>query len=246
MVTRISVAIKTWDRGEDNYLGETVINLERSGVLDSAHLAAPILLVDSGSRDPDEFVHRELARCSRRDVFGLNSEKRTLHQNAAAAIRLASMRDADYVLVLEDDLDFCSRFLESVASWLEDHFNPAFPMFVFGANYDPIAESCRRLKTSWKYPVSIFYGAQALVWKTKVAVQLAEWLGPDPSYGLKQTRDHGHDLLLQRWGASLGASCFLASAPSFVQHVGRRSGIGNRFFTFSSWPGRKWSYERRT
>jgi hypothetical protein len=129
-----------------------------------------------------------------------------------------------------------------VAAWLEDYVVPEPQMYVLGANYPQIQAAHEQKKTAWAYPVRAFYGAQALVWKREVAAQLAEWLGPDPTYN--GIREHGHDLLLQTWGKGQGIEHFIASAPCMVQHIGGESGIGNQFFQFP-WGGRDWRYERR-
>jgi hypothetical protein len=173
------------------------------------------------------------------------AKRLTLHQNAARAIRLVANAGAAWAMVLEDDVDFCDDFLGSVLRWVHDveRTGERFPMYVLGANYAQIEAARMRGYIFWHYPCSAFYGAQALLWRSDVARQLAEWLGPDPAYG--QVRDHGHDLLLGKWGTEQETPCFCASVPSFVEHVGVTSGIGNRSFHFPTWPGQKWSYEGR-
>jgi hypothetical protein len=170
-------------------------------------------------------------------------DRLTLHQNAARAIRVAAGAGATWAMVLEDDLDFCADFVGSTLRWLRDNARADRLMYAFGANYAQIALCVLRRQPFWAYPVTAFYGAQACAWRTEDALQLAKWLGPDPTYG--GVRDHGHDLLLQRWGKERGLTHFLASAPSFVQHVGSASGIGNRYFGFPTWPGRQWKYRGR-
>jgi hypothetical protein len=167
----------------------------------------------------------------------------TLHQNAARAIRVTANAGATWALVLEDDLDFCADFVGSLLRWLRDHTRADRLMYVFGANYSQLKVCMMHGLASWDYPVKAFYGAQACAWRTEDALQLAEWLGPNPSYG--GVTDHGHDLLLQKWGKGRGLTYFLAAAPSFVEHVGRASGIGNRYFHFPTWPGRRWTYQGR-
>lgn len=171
------------------------------------------------------------------------AQRLTLHQNAARAIRLAAHAGAEWALVIEDDIDFCDDFLGSVLRWVHDveATGEKFPMYVLGANYAQIQAARHAGHIFWHYPCKAFYGNQALLWRADVARQLAAWLGDDPSYN--GVRDHGHDLLLQQWGRqSRKVDCFCASVPSFVQHVGEKSGIGNRHFHFPSWPGRDWKY----
>jgi len=228
----IGTAIKTCPRAGTDYLQQTLTNLQRA-------------------------THDQTLALAVTDGRGL-----TLHQNAAQAIRLGVDLGTPWVLVLEDDLDFCDDFLGSVARWLTDHaemtgrlsasdnglvIEPHL-MYVFGANYSQIEREMARGRTWWDYPAHAFYGAQALCWRRAVAAELVAWLGSDPYYegaDGQEIRDHGHDLLLQRWGRTKEHTHFLASAPSFVQHVGEVSGIGNRFFRFENWPGRAWRYEGR-
>lgn len=212
---KVNIVIKSMRRVGTNYLATTIDNLDRAGVGASAHLAS----------------------------FGIqDGTGLTLHQNAQRAIARAAAPGADYAMVLEDDLDFVDDFLENALAWVENH--PDELMYVLGANYAQIQAAMARGRDFWPYPVTAFYGAQALVWHREDAEELAKWLGPDPSYN--GITDHGHDLKLQAWGKHRGATHFIASAPSMVQHIGRQSGIGNRFFQFESFPGHEWVYKRRT
>lgn len=235
----ITICIKTKERRSGvDYLGQTLRNLGRGGVFRS-RLLHSLIVVDSGSSD--DYFERELHPFIPLGVpLIVDRGERTLHQTAATAIRRGATSGAPWVLVIEDDLDVCADFLGSVHRWLVQHaVEPGFRMAVFGANYSSITQLVGQA-TYWQYPVGAFYGAQALAWSRQDAAQLAAWLGPDPSY--KGIRQHGHDILLQVWGRATGQEHFLASVPSFVQHVGRQSGISNKFFQFASWPGPWWSY----
>jgi hypothetical protein len=106
----------------------------------------------------------------------------TLQQNAQRAIACGVETGLPYIVVLEDDLDFCHDFQGSVARWLGDHLSNDYPMYVFGANYEQVTWAMQRGQTSWKYPVGAFYGAQALGWTRAAAEHLVEWLGDDPDY----------------------------------------------------------------
>jgi hypothetical protein len=217
--TDIGIAIKTIDRSpKHNYLQETCENLRRALGTPPVE-ARPQIVISDG--------------------HGL-----TLHQGAAKAIQAGVDLGTPWVLVLEDDLDFCDDFLGSVARWLMDHAEDRYPMYVFGASYPQVVEAILAGRTSWEYPVGAFYGAQALCWKREVAEQLVQWLGPDPAMGA--VKDRGHDLLLGRgWAPAIGATHFLASCPSFVQHIGRQSSLDTTQFFQFPWPGRGWCYMGR-
>jgi hypothetical protein len=230
-----SIAVKTADRSPNkNYLFEM---MKRFGVW--SPLVHNVHIVDTGGSDWLKDAFQEPGTIA--PIIHTQMEKLTLHQNAARAIRIAANDGADWTMVIEDDIDFCADFIGSVARWLKDLPAKTYKMFVLGANYSQLQNS---KDIVWNYPVHNFYGNQALVWKSSVARELANWLGEDPHYN--GVRNHGHDLLLQNWGKETGQKFFAASVPSFVQHIGNESGIGNRFFTFPSWPGRTWRYEGRS
>jgi hypothetical protein len=239
-VVTVGLAIKTKDRTpRPNFLAETLQNLQRAGVFVSKHLVRPIHVVDSGFSPDPAYTYRAI-QPTEQMAFVVDAADRTMHQNAARCIRLASGLGADWTMVIEDDIDVCDKFLECAVAWLEDHRDPGPQMYVFGANYVQIREATRRRQSFWSYPVDAFYGAQCCAWRTEDAIALADWLGEDPNYNGDRT--HGHDLLLHQWGKVVGLKFFKASAPSFVQHIGAASVLNNEFFTFDSWPGRSWRY----
>lgn len=277
---KIAIAIETKDRrlhGGQNYLGQTLINLERAGVMASPHLHS--LHIVSGGELPDffdvEVVQPFMGGTSYQDLFWSYVEADpagvTRQQNGAAAIRVAASTDADWVMKLEDDLDFTDDFLGNVTRWLADVGHLSVPMFVLGATFQRVSESkfqpgetlaqpgpsFPRVRASMRegakymlHPIPGWYAAQALLWKQPVARQLARWLGNDPYLwdGKEQHRNRGHDLLLQVWGQEVGGRAFAVTCPSFVQHIGRTSNldqpeINHRqpFFEFP-WLGRDWRY----
>lgn len=281
---RICISIETKDRrlnGGVNYLGQTLRNMWETGVFHSDHLHR---LVISGGGELPDFFDTEIApnipiHVDRRPVHFLwqpcPPEGVTRQQNGARAIRAAGETyGADWVMKLEDDLDFCGSFLESTANWLADYGHLKVPMFCLAATYQivsqskytELSESVMGPGTSFPHvrdalargervathPFRGFWGAQALVWKREMAEHLANWLGPDPYLfdGKEKHRNRGHDLILNLWGASVKADKLAVALPAFVQHIGRQSNLsqpGNPqpFFEFP-WPGRDWVYDRRT
>jgi hypothetical protein len=241
---QIAVVIKAARRAVngDAYLKETVCSFERS-IGKTTELLHSLQV--SWTEGPVTSIGKDWET-----VLGYGDgqfARLTLHQNAARSIRLAATAGAEWAMVIEDDIDFCDDFLGSTLRWVHDveATGEKFPMYVLGANYAQIQAARHSGQIFWHYPCKAFYGNQALLWRADVAQRLGEWLGPDPSYN--GVRDHGHDLLLQRWGhEKMKADCFCASVPSFVEHVGEKSGIGNRHFHFPSWPGRDWKYETPT
>lgn len=246
---KIAIAVKTMDRApRRNFLGATLANLARAGVFDSEHFHS-LTLVDSGSPDFQAFWNAEVGAAlptKYRDKIARDlpdeGGRRTLHQNAARAIRVAARAGADLALVIEDDIDVVDGFLETVAAWFRDHEEPG-QMYVLGANYARVQYLAGLGRTRWEYPCDKFYGAQALLWRTETAAAVAEWLGEDPDFEGDRTRSH--DLLLGKWGAEAGPGHFVASVPSLVQHIGNESSIGNEPFVFPSFPGHGYEYPGR-
>lgn len=278
---RIAIAIETKDRrlhGGQNYLGTTLRNLRRAGVFASPHLHS--LHIVSGGEQPDYFEteifpnlgldgHTWLPK-----IYPCPASGATRQQNAQRAIQAGADTNADWVLKLEDDLDFLDDFLGNVARWLADVGHAAVPMFCLGATFQRVSESHFQPGETFLQPGPSFprvrvafaegrnvlahdvrgwYGAQALLWKRPMAEHLARWLGPDPFLfdGREQHRHRGHDLLLQEWGVAVKARAFASAVPSFVQHIGRRSNLDQPeighvqpFFEFP-WPGREWRYVGR-
>lgn len=271
---KIAVGIETKDRrltGGKNYIGETLRNLARTDFWSSPALHSVTIV--SGGEQAD-FFDTEIAPNlpASATYFKAPSAGSTRQQNGARAIREAAnavtMGPADWVLKLEDDLDFIDAFMSSLIAWLQDYGTADVPMFSLAATFEQVRHSMFQPGESLLGPgpsfprarmvmgrgdaivahqVAGYWGAQALVWKQPIARQLADWLGEDPALfdGKEYHRERGHDLMMQVWGRAVGAKAFAVAVPSFVQHIGRQSNIGNPFFEFP-WPGRNWSYERRT
>ena len=250
---KFAIGIETKKRptGVD-YFGQTLKNLDRAGVFKSPLLAS--LSVTHG-------------------------EDCTRQQNAARAIAAATQAakfyGCEWVMKLEDDLDFTDQFLENVAGWLADFGHANTPMFSLAATFEFVSRSrfannertvfepgesfgrvreyIRRGEHVAPHPVNGYWGAQALVWKTEMAEHLVKFLGDDPALfdGKMHHRNRGHDLLLQVWGNELGAKHFAVAVPSFVQHVGEQSNLDQPELghkqPFFQFPfaGHDYRYERR-
>ncbi len=271
---KIAIGIETVDRrrrtlnnpeGGVNYLAATMRNLRRSGVWTSPLLHS-VHIVDGGSL-PGYWDDVDLG-CA--IVHPCPPEGRTRQQNGREAIRFAAETGADLVIKLEDDLDFCADFLGSVARWHAKaremktqrpvgmyalaHAFATFP----DARYATPGESVLGPGSSFRHARLFirqgrtaiedgpsFWGAQAVMWERRRALEICTWLGDDPVYTSErfQSRSNAHDLILGSWLRAHGLS-FVAACPSFVQHIGRQSSIAkgtDRFFEYP-WPGPTWRY----
>lgn len=223
-MTKISVVVRTIDRcPRRNYLAQTIEQLGFSGMFRSPHLA---------------------------NFSIANGEGRTHNENCLYSLELAAREGADYILNLEDDIDVCDDFLGSVARWLDTHGE--FPVYVFGSNWPSIEDSVRCGYNCTTLP-DIFWGAQAYAVPMHHVPSLTNFLSKhlttngqlSPGHvDLRPGKDtHYHDMLLLEWARAEGLGPFMASAPSFVQHIGEESALSMPTFpTFPTFPGREWSY----
>lgn len=273
-MTTLAIVIETKDRrlnGGDNYIGQTIRNLRRATNEFEGMPLSSIDIVCNGVQDKSferTEVWEPLGGWEAR--FHLKDGSR--QQNGARAIRTgAAHEDADWVLKLEDDLDFCDDFLGSVSRWLAKYGHAKVPMFSLAATFTSVSSSqfapgetllgpgssfayVRRALAHGEeilaHPANGFWGAQALLWRRPDAQHLADWLGEDPTLwdGREHHRNRGHDLIIQNWLKSRGVRSVAVACPSFVQHVGRTSNLNQPeighvqpFFEFP-WPGREWRF----
>lgn len=250
---KMAVVMRTVDRTQGfqdhikpgerrNYLYETLKNLDRGGVFRSEHLDS-FHLVDSGSRNPEYlalvertypsiFVHRTVT-------------PRTPNENAGAALQIAGNAGTPWILFCEDDIDVISNFLESVVAWLNKNAHRSYRLYTFGSNNSVGQGEWNRVT------IEAFYGTTCYAMRREDALSMAEFISYRPLYdgGRFYGKDGvavAHDLHYHVWSRQTYPELdyFLASVPSFVQHIGLESGISNRkhHIEYPSWPGRKWTY----
>lgn len=233
---KIAVTMRTNDRSPGpNYLRQTLNNALRAGIMTSSHLAA-FDIVTSHPMTPALREEFHLALAKSVTTPQIRESKRVLTPNGCAteAHAVADSHDADYVLFIEDDLDFCSKFLESVVAWLQRYAEPQYPLYTFGsAAVSTVRSGAKPVR------IGIFFGTQCYAIARRDHGGLVRWLVDNPTYNGKP---RCHDLRLHHWADQLRATHFLASCPSFVQHVGSISGMGCTEVLFPSWCGRDWTY----
>lgn len=231
-----AVRMITIDRSpKRNFVKGTLDALERSSVF-SSPLLESFYVFDSGSPSLDFLAQVSLGK--------INSAKRNPVQNVVAALRSGAAAGSPWVLFLEDDIDVCGDFLESIAGWLADH-EDEYPVFPLGANYDVLKTLQKLNKTAWKYPVAQFYGTLAVVMRAEIAYILAAYLETRDKSNL-EIGSYPYDLYMGAWATECGYPHFLTPVPSFVQHTGTESVIrpGSEFHTYATWPGPSWTYQR--
>ena len=237
----ITAAMVAIDRSpNDNYLAQTLHSLASSDLLESTRLET-LIIFDSCADSWAESVIQSDDQLRRVGVFTPRC-RLNANLNVAEALRRSGERSNHWVLFLEDDIAVCASFFDSVGAWLDDHATDEHRLYAFGAAYPQIDECVAKGLSSWQYPVVSFYGTQCFAIEATDALDLAAYL-TSHCYD-RESDGTAYDLLICDWSREYGEDYFLASCPSFVQHVGRSSVIRPRdqTHTFPSWPGVDWSY----
>ncbi len=171
--------------------------------------------------------------------------ERTATGNVAEALRVGASKGQKWVLFLEDDIDVCDDFYNSVSKWLEDHEREDRKVYSFSVPHQAM-NACRG--TSWNYPINQFCCTQAFAIRSEDATSLSEWLTDHPDFTGPdgRTSTGAYDLSMREWAKTKWPDIdyFLASNPSFVQHVGAVSELtpGRDTITMPTWQGQSWSY----
>lgn len=251
-IADIVVVMPTFDRkiaNAEHYFQYTIESLWRSGMNRSSRYASFLVADGSGVARPT--ISRILGAFGFSGVSIYDSATQLLPcENAGRALSLGALTGAPWVLYLEDDIDVCADFLDSVGAWLDDHADASHRLYAFGAAYTPQIEAeIARGHSSWEYPVHAFYGTQAIAMRAEDARSLGEYWQANPKVrGVSAPGQY--DLIAQDWlRARYVDGRILASAPSFVQHTGRQSSIRPEDANppvFDSWRGREWRYVSRS
>lgn len=258
----IAIVLITMDRtprGKENYLPTTLANFKRAGVFNSPRLHS-FHVCDSGS--PSGWLVSEVESVGLSGFLSLHMDgNRLACENAGYALVTGGKTDTTWTLFCEDDLDLCADFLDSVGRWLDDHgtgpTSDRYRVFTFGTPYPQVQWCAERGLTSWEYPVPNFYGTQCFAARREDALSLGTYLLSNPRVrGIYNP--NAYDLMFHDWMANIYPTpddgytdptpyLFLASVPSFVQHVGRQSVCTGKDIThtFDSWPGPDWSYKSK-
>lgn len=237
----ITAAMVTIDRSpNDNYLAQTLCSLKSSDLLESRRLEKLTIF----NSCPDSWAESAILSDGQLRRVGAFTpfDRLNANHNVAEALRRSGERSIGWVLFLEDDIAVCASFFDSVGAWLDDYATDEHKIYAFGAAYPQIDECTAGGLSSWQYPIGSFYGTQCFAIEAIDAIDLAAYITAH-CYD-RQSDGTSYDLLMCGWAREYDDTHFLASCPSFVQHVGSRSVIRPRadVHTFPSWPGTGWSY----
>lgn len=243
MQPRFAIVISTADRSPArNYLIDTLNSLMQSGVF-SSRVTHTVIVVDTG-KGVLQRARAAIWFASQGIPVDIVTPTRTgsSPDNAAAGMRAAHNTGAEWVLFLEDDIEPCGSFLESINAWLRDNADPLVPVYPFCAAYSKNAGRERTAKT-WRYGLGSFYGTQAYAIRAADALSLADFLEREAR---ARCQTNGHDLLLRDWVLERypETTHLLAPGMDFVQHTGKESSIhAGRFHAYPHFGGYGWRYE---
>ena len=254
MGERFHINILTVDRaakGRRNYLAGTLASMERSGLWEKQKVengkqksgdglptwSVAVHVWDSGSVDigfvREAIGEKQTLKAERGGtvmvgergiVAHFPDQPLTQNQNLCRALREGAASGADYVILCEDDIEVCRDWLGEIARWLERYFvRSGCRLASFYTPYDEVQwewdEAKRRgePRRAWAYPVPKFYGACCFAVRSETARGMAETVERVARSPIEA------DLWLKEHFG--GGEHFLASVPSFAQHVGDESYI---------------------
>ena len=219
MLPSLLFTIRTADRSpRANYLARTVQSLWSGGVPSAAIHVFPTAPDLAWMPDlPGVHVYQPDAR-------------RTPNQNGLAPIALLEAIPADWIILSEDDLDWCDDPLGSMARWLEDHARSDVRVYRFFA-FDPLQRT--EHPHACLAPLREQKGSQVVALRADHAKRLAAWaLAHQTTWRPKGApyQDHpttGFDKLIGYWALQDRPSVTvgMVSRPFFVRHIGVESAI---------------------
>ena len=245
-VRKFALSLVTVDRTpRPNYLAQTLRNFERGGIFKSS-LFHSLSIADSGvgTHWPSPALIESGISLTHVGVCRTGA-RRPSSVNAATALAAGVATGCEWILFFEDDVDVCGDFLESVDRWLTAYAKPEYHVFPFGANYPHVQVAADNLEFVWEYDTHLFYGSQCFAIRADDARSLADYWSTNPE--VPGGTDMAIDIMVAQWHRLKFPTQpnFLASAPSFIQHIGRASYATTKevTHTFASWPGPFWVFE---
>jgi hypothetical protein len=207
---KFDIRILTCDRVQKNtravnYIHTTIVNfLSVGGANDnpvSLYVSHPDAKYVALYSDQFEIVHTD------KELVGYDNFIRVCTEPSSC----------EFILILEDDLDFSSDFLDKISHWLTKY------IYVFSNNivtlYTPYAEinQClREGKDLWQYPIDGFYGTQALLGTPMIMHECGEFI--------KKVERLPWDMAIKEWLKATNRG-LISTVPCLVQHIGVISSI---------------------
>lgn len=158
------------------------------------------------------------------------------------------LTDEDWIVMSEDDLEWCADPEGSISRWLSEHARPEVVVYRFFAfnRLEPISAHCATA------PLAEMKGSQCVALRAADAKRFAAWarqhpLDWRPTGAPFQDEPHkGFDKLIGYWALQdrPDVSYGLVSRPFFVKHVGITSSLYPRAIHRDAlFGGTSWSYQ---
>lgn len=220
-VHRLTITIRTANRApRRNYLGRTVRSLIAHGV---AAEAIHLVLTDPD----DDWIDEEVG--SHPVVRHVPNVRRTPNANGLAQIAVLDEAPAEWLLMLEDDIDVCDDFPGSVLRWLDRHARPEVHVYRFCAFGGALANA----PGVAIYPLREQRGSQAIALRGDEAPACLSWAAvKGKSWRPRGARfqdqpDLGFDKLIGYWALDRWPTSRVSyvSEPHMVRHIGIESGL---------------------
>lgn len=232
---RVAIVMRTTERPKENYLKRTIAALVDQGVSG--------VRVQCSKVTDAAWVQHELGPLA--DSIVLMPADRDLSPNATGLAALASVDfDAcDWVLLLEDDLQFCKRFVPSVQRWLSTHARADRNVFRFWGFHRPPNQRVH----AFDHPLPQMAASQAVALRRDDARDFLAWATANlTTWRLPGKADPGvaFDKLIAAWSLARWPNRpGVLSWPFFVDHIGRHSSIHDRGGMGPGFAGRQWTFE---
>ena len=161
-MARFGAAMMTVNRWpKPNYIRATFEYMKLGGVFDFPEVR--FVIAESGSEDASYLDFLEDDDVLRERVEIIRSPKRiSLNRNFVRSLRLGAGISDEYVMLLEDDIEVCDRFMERVDTFLEKHGGEGV-LWTFHQSYQEIVERYRDGFDYWNMEAESFYGTLCIV-----------------------------------------------------------------------------------
>jgi len=228
-------------------------SLIKSGLFESK-ISFELHLFDGKSSSLDYLNQYKLLR----NTFIHKTKKNiTRNENWLRSVHHCKNKNCKFIIQIEDDILFCKNWLESINSYVTKHEKLVNknPMVTFYAAYQEIKRRTNKKVEYWEESFQQFYGTQCILFKKDIALKAVKHI----TDGIKNINNYTFkyrkkdviplgmkgaciDLWLQEWGIhEYKGKFFLASCPSFVQHIGRSE---NKHLHQSHFLGEDHAYEK--
>ncbi len=218
---KIACIVLTVDRTpRHNYLSTTLAQLRASGLTNDARFTLDIFHSGTNITNLDKAL---IADC--KATLHQNEQQLPFNQAFSASLAIATAREPDYVLFLEDDVHVAQDFPNFVCAQLQ--FVPNAPLVDFATYYREIKDAYLAGERNIELTAKQFYGTQCFAMTTHYADSYSNYVRRH------QASKAGYaDTWIDDWLIELNLERVVASSvPSAVQHIGTESSLNHGYIS---------------